>query len=80
VREGVVPAFDDPALNLVDRDVLAHYGAVAMACRIEDPDRKGKVESGLGHAQKTPLKGLRFESLEEAPSLSKVRSQNLVMG
>jgi hypothetical protein len=24
------------------------------------------VESGVGHAQKTPLKGLRFESLEEA--------------
>jgi transposase len=46
--------------------VLAHYGAVAMPCRIQDPDRKGKVESGVGHAQKTPLKGLRFESLEEA--------------
>jgi len=27
---------------------------------------KGKVESGVGHAQKTPLKGLRFESAEEA--------------
>jgi len=27
---------------------------------------KGKVESGVGHAQKTPLKGKRFESLEEA--------------
>jgi transposase len=44
----------------------AHYGAVAMPCRIQDPDRKGKVEAGVGHAQKTPLKGLRFESLEEA--------------
>ena len=37
-----------------------------MPCRIKDPDRKGKVESGVGHAQKTPLKGQRFESLEEA--------------
>jgi hypothetical protein len=37
-----------------------------MPCRIQDPDRKGKVESGVGHAQKTPLKGLPFESLEEA--------------
>src|SRR2546425_11328059 len=37
-----------------------------MPCRIKDPDRKGKVEAGVGHAQKTPLKGLRFESLEEA--------------
>jgi len=27
---------------------------------------KGKVESGVGHAQRTPLRGLRFESLEEA--------------
>jgi Mu transposase, C-terminal domain len=27
---------------------------------------KGKVESGVGHAQRTPLKGQRFESLEEA--------------
>jgi len=33
---------------------------------VRDPDRKGKVESGVGHAQKTPLKGLRFERLEEA--------------
>jgi hypothetical protein len=24
------------------RDVLAHYGAVAMPCRIQDPDRKAK--------------------------------------
>ena len=27
---------------------------------------KGKVESGVGHAQKTPLKGLRFDTLEAA--------------
>ena len=46
--------------------MLQHYGAVALPCRVRDPDRKGKVESGVGHAQKTPLKGLRFESLEEA--------------
>ena len=67
LREGVlVPDVYDPALNPLYRDVLAHYGAVAMPCRIQDPDRKGKVESGVGHAQKTPLKGLRFETLEEA--------------
>ena len=67
LREGVrVPDIYDPVLNPLYRDVLAHYGAVAMPCRIQDPDRKGKVESGVGHTQKTPLKGLRFESLEEA--------------
>ena len=67
LKEGVFkPDIYDPTLNPVFRDMLAHYGAVAMPCRVRDPDRKGKVESGVGHAQKTPLKGQRFESLEEA--------------
>lgn len=67
LREGVIePDVYDPKLNPLYRDVLAHYGAVALPCRVRDPDRKGKVESGVGHAQKTPLKGLRFESVEEA--------------
>ena len=67
LKEGVlVPDIYDPTLNPLYRDVLAHYGVVALPCRIQDPDRKGKVESGVGHAQKTPLRGLRFESLEEA--------------
>ena len=67
LREGVlVPDVYDPTLNPLYRDVLAHYGALALPCRIQDPDRKGKVESGVGHAQRTPLKGKRFESLEEA--------------
>jgi len=67
LREGVIVAdIYDSTLNPLFRDVLAHYGVVALPCRIQDPDRKGKVESGVGHAQKTPLKGLRFESLEEA--------------
>jgi transposase len=30
----------------------AHYGAVALPCRVRDPDRKGKVESGVGHARR----------------------------
>jgi transposase len=69
LREGVLaPDIYEPTLNPLYRDVLAHYGAVAMPCRIKNPDRKGKVESGVGHAQKTPLKGLRFENLQEAQS------------
>ena len=65
--EGVLtPDIYDPALNPLYRDVLAHYGVVALPCRVNDPDRKGKVEAGVGHAQKTPLKGLRFETLEAA--------------
>src|SRR6516162_3364114 len=65
--EGVlVPDVYDPTLNPLYRDVLAHYGVVALPCRVRDPDRKGKVESGVGHAKKTPLKGQQFESLSEA--------------
>ena len=67
LREGVLqPDIYDPIINPLYKDVLQHYGAVALPCRVRDPDRKGKVESGVGHAQKTPLKGLRFESLVEA--------------
>ena len=67
LREGVLSAdIYDPRLNPLYRDVLAHYGVTAFPCKVRDPDRKGKVESGVGHAQMTPLKGKKFESLEEA--------------
>jgi hypothetical protein len=65
--EGVLePEIYDPRLNPLYRDVLAHYGVVALPCRVGDPDRKGNVEAGVGHAKKTPLKGMRFDTLEEA--------------
>jgi len=67
LKEGVLkPDIYDPTLNPLYRDVLAHYGVVALPCRVNDPDRKGKVEAGVGHAKKTPLKGQRFERLETA--------------
>jgi transposase len=67
LREGVLaPDVYDPTLNPLYRDMLRHYGAVPLPCRVGHPDRKGKVESCVGHAQKTPLKGLRFETLEGA--------------
>jgi transposase len=67
LKEGVLtPDIYEPALNPLYRDVLAHYGVIALPCRVGDPDRKGKVEAGIGHTQKTPLRGLRFETLEAA--------------
>ena len=67
LKEGVLtPDIYDPTLNPLFKDVLAHYGVVALPCRVRDPDRKGKVERGVAHAQQTPLKGKRFESLDEA--------------
>jgi transposase len=66
LKEGVLtPDIYDPTLNPLYRDVLAHYGVVALPCRVGDPDRKGKVESGIGHTQKTPLQGMRFETIDE---------------
>lgn len=66
--EGVLrPDIYDPAINPLYHDLLAHYGAVAMPCRVRDPDRKGKVERGVGHAKMTPLKGMDFkQGLQEA--------------
>jgi len=69
LREGVLkPDIYDPDLNPLYRDLLKHYGAMALPCRVANPDRKGKVERGVGHAKRTPLKGMRFESLEQAQS------------
>ena len=57
LKEGVLkPDLWDPTLNPLYRDALAHYGVVALPCRVRDANRKGKVERGVGHAQDTPLK------------------------
>jgi hypothetical protein len=67
LKEGVIkPDIYDPEINPLYRDLLKHYGAVALPAKVRDADRKGKVERGVGHAKRTPLKGLRFESLEDA--------------
>ncbi len=67
LKEGVLtPDVYEPTLNPVYRDMLAHYGVIGLPCRVRDPDRKGKVESGIGHTQKTPLHGQAFETLDQA--------------
>ena len=67
LAEGVLrPDIYDPTINPLYASVLKHYGATALPCDVADPNRKGKVESGVGHAQKTPLKGLRFEEISPA--------------
>ncbi len=67
LKEGVLkPDVYEPTLNPLYRDVLKHYSVVALPCRVRHPDRKGKVESGIGHTQRTPLQGMRFDALELA--------------
>ena len=66
LKEGVLkPDFYEPTLNPLYRDMLAHYDVVALPARVRDPNRKGKVESSVGFAQKR-LRGMRFESIEDA--------------
>jgi hypothetical protein len=57
LREGVLTSdIYEPTLNPLYCDVLQHYGVLAWPCRVGAPDRKGKVESAVGHTQATPLK------------------------
>ena len=66
LKQGVIrPDLYEPAYNPVYAAMLAHYGAVADAARVADPDRKGTVESAIQHTQSTALKGRKFESIEE---------------
>ena len=66
LKEGVIrPDLYAPELNPVYAAMLAHYGVVADACRVGDPNRKGTVENAIGHTQATALKGRRFVSLDE---------------
>lgn len=65
LREGVLkPDLYEPELNRVYAELLAHYGVAADPARVRDPNRKGTVESAIGHTQSTALKGRRFESIE----------------
>jgi transposase len=65
LKEGVIrPDLYEPELNSVYAALLAHYGVVADPCRVRDPNRKGTVESAIGHTQSTALKGRRFDSIE----------------
>ena len=67
LKEGVIkPDVWDPTLNPLYRDFMAHHGVVALPARVRHPDRKGKVERSIGYAQATALRGMRFESMEQA--------------
>ena len=66
LKQGVIePNLYAPLYNAVYTAMLAHYGAVADAARVVDPNRKGTVESAIQHTQSTALKGRKFESIEE---------------
>jgi len=66
LKQGVIrPDLYEPAINPVYAAMLAHYGAVADAARVADPNRKGTVENAIQHTQSTALKGRKFDSIED---------------
>jgi len=55
LSEGVLtPDIYDPALNPLYRDVLAHYGVVALPCRVRDPIAKGKSRPASATRRRRP--------------------------
>jgi transposase len=49
LREGVLaPDVYDPTINPLYRDLLRHYGATALPCRVRDPDRKARLNPVSG--------------------------------
>ena len=66
LAEGVkVPDYCDPVLNQQYAQMLKHYDVTGIPALVRDPDRKGKVERGVGYAQ-LRLEHRTFESLDEA--------------
>ena len=66
LKQGVIePDLYAPLYNPLYAAMLAHYGAVADAARVVDPNRKGTVENAIQHTQSTALKGRKFDSIEE---------------
>ena len=65
-RCGANQSIPPPELNPLYRDVMKHYHVVVLQCRVNTPNRKGKVERGVGHAKNTPVKGLRFDNPKAA--------------
>lgn len=46
LKEGVAVPICDPIINRLFREVLAHYGVMALPCRIQDPDRPAGCPTG----------------------------------
>lgn len=65
LKEGVLKvSIYDPEINPLYASMLAHYGTVAIPCRVAMPRHKGKVESEVKYTQNA-LKGRKFESLDD---------------
>lgn len=71
LKAGVtVPDFFEPLIQEQYASFLAHYGAVAIPCRVRTPQHKGKVESGVKYVKNNFVRGLEHRDWERlAPDL-----------
>ena len=71
LKEGVLtPDIYDPTLNPLYRDVLAHYGAVALPCRVGDPDRKGEGRGRCRPRAENPAARPALRASRRGPDVS----------
>jgi transposase/predicted secreted protein len=69
LKAGVtVPDFFEPLIQEQYASFLAHYGAVALPCRVYTPQHKGKVESGVKYVKNNFLRGVQHQDWERLGS------------
>ena len=58
LKAGIVKAcFDDPEVQRAYRECAEHYGFLIAPCRVQQPQEKGKVESGVHYVARNYLAG-----------------------
>lgn len=69
LKAGVTtPDFYEPLLQEQYAEFLAHYGCVALPCRVRTPEHKGKVESGIKYLKGNFVLGLEGRQWEGLPA------------
>lgn len=67
LKAGVTKAcFHDPEIQRAYREFAEHYGFTIAPCKIETPEHKGKVESGVHYVKRNALAGRDFRDVHEA--------------
>lgn len=64
--------FHDPLVQRSYRELAEHYDFSIAPCRIETPEHKGKVESGVRYVKRNALAGREFANIHAANEYLKV--------
>jgi transposase len=73
LKSGVLDAnFFDPVYNRLYKQFSEHYGFSVIACRVREPQEKGKIEAGVKFVKNNFCAGRRFNSQDEMVSKLKL--------